>query len=246
MEIDTNKIIAQEYNWVYQNEPTFSITGNSLTGRVGRDPDGNPINVVIIIPEYYPVVKPIVKIPSDIQHPNIEADKTLALQLLDEWEPNYRLKDIIAATRRLFIKSKKSIKTRVQRPIQTAVKGDFKNDQLEGQIKQLQSEIQAYNREITQIKSQQLANAGVKAYGIGAYSISSELEMKCEIMAIQDLLELLEIKFEEADIDQTDFFRLYRNYVRDQYILKQQINVKEKNEKNELSTKTQTKEPIAN
>ena len=114
MDVDTDKILAQEFDWIFKNEPTFQSSKDTFTGKVLITLSGEDIHITISVPEFYPIIRPAVMVLANIDHPNIDADKTLALQLLDEWEPSYRLKDVISAARRLFIRSKKSIRSTVR------------------------------------------------------------------------------------------------------------------------------------
>ncbi len=217
MNIDTDKIIAQEFAWVTNNEPTFQVNGNIVIGNIGRAPNGDPIRLRILIPEYYPIVKPDVKILTPINHPNIDSESNLALQILDEWEPSYRLKDIISNARRLFLKSSRAIRA-------TQINKSANINHYETEILKLQREIANYNKKITDLKSKQLQKAGVNEIGIGAFKVSKEIDMKCQLLALNDLLELITIKFEEADLDQTDYFRLYRKYIKEKYLIEHEYN----------------------
>ncbi|MFV2015037.1 MAG: ubiquitin-conjugating enzyme E2 variant [Candidatus Heimdallarchaeota archaeon] len=228
-------IIAQELDWIMRNEPTFSVNGNQFIGKVGRAPDGEDIIISIIVPEYYPFIKPEVKVVTNISHPNINPDRILDLQLLDMWEPNYRMKDIITSTRRLFVKSSKSISI-VSAP-------QVAPSRSEQEIVEKQNEIAEYNKKINELKAAKLKNAGVNSIAVGSMQISRKFDLECQILALNDLVELLEVKFEEAEIDQTDFFRLYRRYRREGYIQSAELN-KLIGEKNDYIKKTQR--PITN
>ncbi len=216
MDIDTGKIIAQELDWIFRNEPTFQAHGNAFVGKVGRTASGDDIRIRITLPEFYPVIRPDVNVLTEIRHPNINSNKTLALQLLDEWEPTYRLKDVISTTRRLFIRSRTSI-TRGVKDI------SMLEGKLEQEIVSLQKQIAEYNRKIAEIKTDQLQKAGVDVAVGGSFKISRQMDAECQVLAINDLLELITIKFEEADIDQVDFFRLYRKYIRELYIATREL-----------------------
>lgn len=203
-------IIAQELDWIMRNEPTFSVNGNEFIGKVGRAPNGEDIIINIVIPEYYPFIKPEIKVITNISHPNITANRSLDLQLLDVWEPNYRMKDLITSTRRLFVKSSKSVSIS-STPQATPSRS-------EKEIVETQNEIAEYNRKINELKAEKLKNAGISSFAVGSMQISRKLDLECQSLALNDLVELLEVKFEEAEIDQTDFFRLYRKYRREWYI----------------------------
>lgn len=228
-------IIAQELDWIMRNEPTFSVNGNHFTGKVGRAPDGEDIIIDIVVPEYYPFIKPEVKVITHISHPNINSDRTLDIQLLDMWEPNYRMKDIITSVRRLFVKSSKSISI-----ASTPQSAPSRSEQ---EIIEIQNEIAEYNRKINELKAAKLKSAGVNSIAVGSMQISHKLDLECQILALNDLVELLEVKFEEADIDQTDFFRLYRKYRREWYIQNTELK-KLVGEQNDYIKKTQR--PITN
>lgn len=237
MDLNTDKIIAEEFDFIVRNEPSFNISGNQIVGKVGRTGDGDDILINISFPSFYPVVKPEVFVLNGLKHPNINSDMSLDLQILDEWEPFYRVKDVISSTRRLFIHSRARI-VRVSPQISSR---PLVSTGLENEIGDLQNEIANLNKNINELKTSKLASAGVKSALTGSLPISKELDTECTVMALADLLELLEIKFEEADIDQTDFFRLYRKYVREYYILTQELS-KTKVDYNDKIT--QTKRPI--
>lgn len=234
---DFDRIIAQEFAWITKNELTFIIRGNILTGKVGRTSSGESIQVQISIPEFYPIVRPNIRVLTKITHPNIDPDGTLNLQISDEWTPEYRLKDVISSIRRLFVRSKGSIvdKTPVIRS---------ETSHLENQIQDLQKEIADYNKKITEVKTQQLSTVGGTSVGIASFKINQRMDAECQLNAMNDLLELLKMKFEEAELDQINFFRLYKKYIRERYIIVRQLNSLEGIDY-ELP-KTKTKEPIRN
>ena len=237
MNIDSDRIIAQEIAWINQNEPTFLGKKNTFTGKVGRTMSGESIQLEIKLPQFYPVIRPELRILNNIDHPNIESGGYLNLQIVEEWDPQFRLKDVLLNVRRLLIRSKRSITDR--RPV---IKTETSHIVME--IQNLQREITAYNKQITDLKSEQLNRAGVSGVSIDSLKISRKMDYQCQLHALDDLLELLEIKFEEAELDQTDFFRLYRRYVREKYVYQQEI-VKVEEKLHELP-KEKTKRSLAN
>ncbi len=231
--IDSDRIIAEEYRWVFDNEPTFHLNGNVLKGKVGRTPDGDSIVISITVPEFYPIIKPEIKVVTKISHPNIDENMNLSLQMMDEWEPSYRLRDIIANARRLFIKSKRSIRSikpsLPKRSIQVEA-----SSRLEDEILRLQKQITELNKQITDVKTDKLKQAGIQQSA--AFKVSAFSDLTAQLNALEDLIELLEIKFEDADIDQTDFFRLYRKYIKEKYVCTQKLS-KIEVDKNDVSKK---------
>ena len=105
----------------------------------------------------------------------------------------------------------------------------------------IQKQINEYNQKITQFKGKQLERAGIQNAAVGSLEISRAVDVECQLLALNDLLELLSIKFEEADIDQVDFFRLYRKYIKEQYVTAREL---EKLKGKDYAKKT--KRPITN
>lgn len=237
-------IIAQEFDWIVNNEPSFRTEGRSFVGKVGRTSSGRDIELEIQLPdEYYPIVKPTVKILNDIDHPNIEKNNELALQLLEEWEPRYRVKDIIVAARRLFLKSKKMI-TEKQQQQTTSVETD-QMKKLRKEVEQLQQELQNYSQKINQLKGDKLQKAGVNnAISSNAIPISPEKEKRATKKALTDLLNLIEYKFEDASMDEIVFFRLYRKYIKEYYLITKELPDEGGNE--HVISKSTTKTAIRN
>ena len=60
MDLNSDKIIAEEFAYILQNEPAFRIDGSQLVGKVGRTGDGEDILINITFPEFYPIMKPSV------------------------------------------------------------------------------------------------------------------------------------------------------------------------------------------
>jgi len=224
--LDTELITAQEFDWIVNNEPTFHAEGNAFIGKVGRTTDGNDIRIKIVMPEeFYPVIKPKVFVLNDIEHPNIDPSGELALQLLEEWETRYRVKDIIVAARRLFLKSKDLIRSKAVSATQPMSTSSAVST-LQDKISSLQNELQSYNQQITKIKADKMHQAGVRnPLGDKAIPISKQQELEAMQKALIDLLGLIEYKFEDASMDEIVFFRLYRKYIREYYLVTKKLTV---------------------
>ncbi|MDH5403636.1 MAG: hypothetical protein OEY49_14160, partial [Candidatus Heimdallarchaeota archaeon] len=128
-----------------------------------------------------------------------------------EWDPNYRIKNILSAVRRLFVKSSNSISASPAKRIQKV------ESSIQKEIIELQNEITRHNTLINNYRNQQIASSNTQQ-PVSAIKITQKSDFESTIGAINDLLELLSMKFEEAEIEQTDFFRLYRRYAKEYYI----------------------------
>lgn len=235
MDENSDLIIAQEFDWLIKNEPTFRTNRNECIGKVGRTDGGEDIIIKIAFPEYYPFIRPDVYVVTNITHPNITSKQQLELQMLDAWEPTYRVKDILHSTRQLFLKS---------RPKEVApVKQVNRTSSVESEILKVQQQINEITKQINASKAEKLSNAGVQSLAVGSMKISKKLDIECQILAINDLLTILEMKFEEAGIEQTDFFRLYRKYSRELYLQHKEL---EKTEDNNNVSVEKTERPLAN
>ncbi|MHA2502333.1 MAG: ubiquitin-conjugating enzyme E2 [Candidatus Kariarchaeaceae archaeon] len=239
--MDTDLITAQEFDWIVNNEPTFRVDENSFVGKIGRTESGRDILIKITLPaEYYPIVKPSVSVITEMQHPNINPDQTLALQLLDEWEPRYRLKDVIISARRLFLRSKNLIREVETTPV---VVESSKDQGLKDEIAELQAQIQDHTQKINQLTTKKLEGAGVKTAMTGSVTITAEQELKASQKALQDLIGLIEFKFEDASMDEVVFFRLYRKYIREEYIVNKKLT---NGGNNHVISEQKTKRPLRN
>lgn len=233
--MNPEQVLRDERIYLAQNEPTFYQDGStSYIGKVGRMPTGEEIRIRITFPEFYPIVKPEVQILTPMRHPNLSGDK-LDLQMLSYWEPTYRIKDVIFATRRLFVRSK--VKSPKKQVMQQGP--DPEVERLNKQIAELQGQITAMDKEILSVKQQQLEAQG-HTEGL---KISPSLQLKSQLQAVDDLLDLIDIKFEEGDLEQTDFFRIYRRYSAERFKLNVKVQAKE-GITHELQNKTKTKESI--
>ncbi|RMG26138.1 MAG: hypothetical protein D6732_21585 [Methanobacteriota archaeon] len=249
--VDFDKVLKEERKYLAKNEPTFyqdDPNGRIFVGKVGRLATGEDIRIRIEFPEFYPIVKPVVKVSPSMSHPNVDNDGNLDLQLLAEWEPSYRVKDIISAARRLFIHSRNLAqrKTPTQTPVQVQASPTITDTELE----RLAAQVESLQKELALLEAQgrQQLEASFKKQGFDLQklpNVSPEKELKAELMALEDLLELLDFKFEEAEIDQTDFFRLFKHYSAEWFKTAEKLaELKGGIETHVISNKTKAKEPI--
>jgi len=202
----------EELTWLVDNEPTFFVENKSFVGKVGRTPNGKDIILEIVLPSnYYPFVKPHVLVRTPIKHPNLDDDGILSLQLLEEWTPVYRLKHVIGAARRLFLDSKQLI----------VEKKPVDKKKVAKEYDTLQNRIEAMEQRVSDTSDEM-----VNAYNmIGDDELTKEVYNNKKAVSeasILNLIRLIEIKFEDAVIDEIVFFKLYKKYMREFYIITRQ------------------------
>ena len=110
MTYDPEQILAEEFQLMLSKEPGFNVVNGDLRHWSGLV---NQFSIDIVLDEMHPFVSPVTKIRGSLKHPNINSNGTLSLQMLDKWEPRYRIPDIVAAIRRLFSHATPSSSPRV-------------------------------------------------------------------------------------------------------------------------------------
>ena len=135
----------------------------------------------------------------------------MSLQLLEEWNPVYRIKHIIGAARRLFLDSKRLI--REEKPEEKKKVID--------EYSTLQDKIEEMEKRVSN-SSDEMKNA---------YNLIGDDELTKEVYkhkkavseaSILNLIKLIEIKFEDAIIDEIVFFKLFKKYTREYYLISRQ------------------------
>ncbi len=249
--VNFEKTLREERAYLAKNEPTFyqeGASGNVYVGKVGRLPTGEDIRLRIELPEFYPVVRPTVSVVPIIDHPNVNPNGRLDLLILDQWEPTYRLKDIIGAARRLFIHSKIAGVRRSQ-PVQEIRTAPQPSTPVDNEMITLQAEIATLKQQLAELETQSRKKQEVFLQSKGMNPLDSQkidplVDMQAELQALDDLLLLLNDKFEEAEIDQTDFFRLFKHYTARRFTVAELLKEQQGGTEYVISNKEKTKEPI--
>ncbi len=214
-------------------------------GQVGIIQGTNiPIFLELWINRSFPDSPPKAQITPKLNHPNVDDDNTLSLRILSQWTPRNHLYEVVDETRRLFAKvpalpyrtkvrkqNEESSFVRMQAiPFETAplrqvpfsqtmpedsrISTEMKS--IEHEITRYQDRIETINKEIEEERSSLLKNVGVSTKG-KEMDVSLDAVYSAEIEASKDLLETLEEKFEDGDIESISFLRLTRKYNQDYY-----------------------------
>ena len=228
MTYDPEQILAEEFQLMLTKEPGFSVVSGDLRRWSGLI---NQLTIEITLDEMHPFVHPVTKIRGSLKHPNINSDGSLSLQILDEWEPRYRIPDLISAIRRLFSHSTASPARRIvsSSPTPSYSSAPSSSRAASNNVEQLQFEIVGYQEEI-EVLTEQLSTRRASlvketvSYKKDKFKASPDEEKTAELSAVKDLLELIEVKYEEADIDQVEYVRLFKKYIKRKYILQNTIH----------------------
>jgi hypothetical protein len=187
-----------------------------------------------------------------VNHPNVEDDGTLSLIILAEWKRDNHVYQVINDVKNLFVKvPARPYKTKVKRAkkpemytglpraeiqVRQLPQTQMKTPQvdtkledekrgIEGSIINYQNQIENIDREIEREREKLLREGGVQVETRAQeISISREDDLTAERKAIQDTLEVIEEKFEDGDMTNVDYLKLYRRYSKKGYKAEKQLN----------------------
>ncbi|MCD6446511.1 hypothetical protein J7L49_06990 [Candidatus Bathyarchaeota archaeon] len=248
-------ILATEMQLIYDYIQGFEPIKGDLSkwkGRVGTISGTSiPIYAEVVIPPEFPYSPPKITITPKINHPNVDDEGNISLNIIDNWEPKYHVYQVIQDLIRLFRHvPAKPYKTKLRQthvlptqPISVTPLSEFHtleptdvrtintHNQLEVEQRTLQEEIMEYqrkieelNKKIEQERSDLLKKQGVKDQISEEITISHRDELEAELYAINDLLELLTDKFDYGDIAVIDYIKLKRKYVGNKYRVEKMLN----------------------
>ncbi|MHA1952632.1 MAG: ubiquitin-conjugating enzyme E2 variant [Candidatus Heimdallarchaeaceae archaeon] len=247
-------LLANEAQLIYEKASGFEPVRGNLKhwkGFVGIiEGTEIPIFANIWIQDGFPDIPPFVDITPKVNHPNVEDDGTLSLRILSNWKNNYNIYEVMNDIMDLFTKvPAKTYKTKVKRAkkeertsglpiysIQTrqlpqtqarTIKVDPKIEEekrsTEESIVSYQRQIETVSRNIEKEREALLKEGGVKIE-TKEVSISREDDLKADISAVADTLETIHEKFEDGDMTNVDFLKLYRRYSKKGYKAEKQLN----------------------
>jgi ubiquitin-protein ligase len=245
-------LLANEAQLIYENASGFEPVRGNLKhwkGFVGIiEGTEIPIFANVWIQDGFPDIPPFVDITPKVNHPNVEDDGTLSLRILSNWKKTYNIYEVMNDIKDLFTKvPARTYKTKVKRAkkeetglpvyaIQTrqlpqaqvrTPKVDSKiaeeKKSTEESIVQYQRKIESISRNIEKEREALLKEGGVTVE-TKEISISREDDLKADVSAVSDTLEILQEKFEDGDMTDVDFLKLYRRYSKKGYKAEKQLN----------------------
>ncbi|MCG3220146.1 MAG: hypothetical protein H7641_02095 [Candidatus Heimdallarchaeota archaeon] len=247
-------LLANEAQLIYEKASGFEPVRGNLKhwkGFVGIiEGTEIPIFANIWIQDGFPDIPPFVDITPKVNHPNVEDDGTLNLRILSNWKNNYNIYEVMNDIMDLFTKvPARTYKTKVKRakkeerisglPVyaiptrqlpQTQAKAPKVDTKIEEEKRSTEESIVNYQRQIETIsrsiekeRESLLKEGGVKIE-TKEVSISREDDLKADVSAVVDTLETLHEKFEDGDMTNVDFLKLYRRYSKKGYKAEKQLN----------------------
>jgi len=187
-----------------------------------------------------------------VNHPNVEDDGTLSLIILAEWKRDNHVYHVMNDIKNLFVKvPARPFKTKVKRakrtetytglpraaiPVRQLPQTQLKTPQvdsklevkkrgIEGTIVGYQNQIEDISKEIEKEREKLLKEGGVQIETRAQeISISREDDFVAERKAIQDTIEVIQEKFEDGDMTNVDYLKLYRRYSKKGYKAEKQLN----------------------
>lgn len=241
-------IISREAQLMYERAKGFSPSKGDLTiwqGEIaGRgEYRGLKFEVEIKIPRTFPYDPPSVRMVSPTDHPNVDPETgRVHLGILDQWRPEYHVYHVINTLKGVFAKvpprplfkpitKKTVVATPSEKESQATMPSEVveKTNILEKQVKELQKRLQEKDEEIALLKARLTAHATqeLPASSVSTVKLEADerLELESEKIAIEDLLQSLEEKFEGGKIDPAEYTRLYRKYKKEWYIVTKKLQM---------------------
>ena len=244
MDNDPDRLLAVILQDIINNAPHFEPVGGNLRlyqGEVGYTKDGTPIIIQIEIGYDYPHNPPVIKSLVPIQHPIVSHDQKIYPPSLSKWNPNYSISRLIreiqqefSRNRPLKITSTTSQSQVVQNYLQPLNQHELMEiDTLKAEVSSLQNELHQIEHQIQQEKEKIM-----KKHSSLSTPISGEDELLAEKRAIEKFLETFEEYYEDALISPADFYRFYRVYLKELFILNQKLSPQNSDRKEKEVKKT--------
>ncbi|MEM3663259.1 MAG: ubiquitin-conjugating enzyme E2 [Candidatus Jordarchaeales archaeon] len=245
---DFELILAREAQLMYERAKGFSPLNGDLTvwrGEIaGRgEYRGLKFEVEIKIPPTFPLDPPSVRMVSPTDHPNVDSETgRVHLSILEQWRPEYHVYHVVNTLKGTFAKvpprplfkplTKKMAAVTPSESVQSltvASEAVERVSMLEKQLKELQRKLQEKDEEIALLKGRLTTHIAQEPPASSTRTVKLEidarLELESEKIAIEDLLQSLEEKFESGEIDPTEYTRLYRKYKKEWYIVTKKLQM---------------------
>ncbi|MHA1232674.1 MAG: ubiquitin-conjugating enzyme E2 [Candidatus Helarchaeota archaeon] len=239
---------AKEFEPVGGN---LKIWRGSIPGR-GEYKNVN-FEIEIRIPDTFPREPPTVIMITPTEHPKVdEKTGKVDLRILTYWRPNYHVYQIINSIKGLYarIPPKLAEPSRARAPQIAATTSapqstapvqytpSSKEEKLEKEVKRLEQELASLRENIT-VKDEKLAHlrgqldvhnvpeegmSNLESILLPSNPIEKQiLDLESEKIAIEDLLQTLEEKFDNAEIGSGEYSRLYKKYMKTLYLINKKL-----------------------
>ncbi len=229
--------IAREAQLMYRRAPTFTPVGQNLRRWRGKI-KGGPRNkdefpVEIIVPPNFPAQPPVARMLTPTKHPRVDSESgAIHLRIVTQWQPHYHVYQVVNSIKGLFareppVPDKTQAVPKVKMPQDEEVLQQ-RYQQLEREVARLSKKVQDRDERLARMSAQ--IDTGSITDGevtdeeeLDALILPTDakereqLELESEKLAIEDLLQNLEQKFDSAEINSTEYTKLYKRYKRRLY-----------------------------
>jgi len=203
----------------------------------------------VFLPEQFPDVPPVVRSLTPINHPHVNKDGFVSLQILNRWKkefhayqaivqlislmkrhsptrtklgtPNYQLR----STSQSFQGSSPNYQSPVPAVNTPKEKQELAN--LNKQITHLKEDVTKRDEELSRLRARDAIGISKSSSGHSSYrhleSKDQVAELESEQIAVSDLMTSLHDKYTEGEISIFDYSKLYKKYSRDLYILSKKL-----------------------
>lgn len=247
MRSQSEMAIAREAQLMFRRAPTFTPVGQNLRrwrGKIKGGPrGGTEFLVEIIIPPNFPAQPPVARMLTPTRHPRVDRESgAIHLRIVTQWQPHYHVYQLVNSIKGLFARETPVPDTTQPPP---KVKLPDSEELLQQRYQQLEQEVARLTRKI-QKRDERIArmSAQIDTSGLAISETSTEdeldtlilptdkterqkLELESERLAIEDLLQNLEQKFDSAEIGSTEYTKLYKRYKRRLYQIEKALETLE-------------------
>lgn len=237
MRSQTEMAIAREAQLMFRRAPTFTPVGQNLRrwrGKIKGGPRGKrEFLVEIIIPPNFPAQPPVARMLTPTKHPRVDRESgAIHLRIVTQWQPHYHVYQVVNGIKGLFAREV-PVPDTTQPPPKVKMPDSEellqqRYQRLEQEVARLTRKIQKRDERIARMSAQIDTSGLVTGEATGEDEIDAlilptdekerqKLELVSERLAIEDLLQNLEQKFDSAEINSTEYTKLYKRYKRRLY-----------------------------
>lgn len=224
--------IAREAQLMYRRAPTFTPVESNLRRWRGKIKGGprsrKEFFVEIIVPTNFPAQPPVARMLTPTKHPRVDPESgAIHLRIVTQWQPHYHVYQVVNSIKGLFAREPPvPDETRETPKVTMPPKEEVlqqRYQQLEREVSRLTKKIQNRDERIARMSAQ--IDTGSITQGevteeeeLDALILPTDakerekLELESEKLAIEDLLQNLEQKFDAAEITTTEYTKLYKRY----------------------------------
>lgn len=241
--------IAREAQLMFTYTQGFKPIGNELNKWKGtitvQTPSGEQVvDVEILVPLKYPQFPPrVFVLGKNIQHPNIEKNGNILLQITHNWRPDIHVYQVVHSLQDLFKKvppqftGDSGVKIVKQKAIVQESSSVRTNNQLKVMnvnetITDLQEKIKQRDEELRKLRTELVKGSNETVSTVEDIILpkdkakSQELLLQAKAVALADLVATLDEKFKDGEINPIDFAKLYRKYTKELYIAHKELELK--------------------